>query len=254
MKLFDNLRKRMVQKLIRPEDGYTYTGMVNGEPIKFYYQEDTGKYLVGMRKETMYYHEPTLTGWSSYASKYLPWGETRNGCDYHQEPKEIDFRSWMYGILDNICSEYFKRLDSISQAELRQFRFDRKLIKGEEPFVLNKKSFCDIIDALKCYWSNLNALEGILNVYFEDNILTEIFDKVIDALEEDLEPEFYDHNMDFGGDAEPLISKWLFDFAAGHNEKAKEGIDGHPLTSVEELYDYLVWKRENNLKKFENTP
>lgn len=254
MKLFDNLRKRIVQKLIRPEDGYTYTGFSEGEPLKFYYQSDTGKFLIGKRRDTWYYFKPTLTGWHSHASKYLPWGETRNGHTYNQEPKEIDFQKWMYGVLDNVCEEYFERLENLSTKELRDFRYYRKLERGETPFVLNKKSFCDIIDALKCYWSNLNALEGILNVYFEDNMLTDIFDKVIDALEEDLEPEFYDPEMDFGGDAEPLIMKWLFEFAAGHNEKAKEGIDGHPLTSAGELYDYLVEKRENNLKKIENTP
>ena len=252
MKLFDNLRQRLVRKLIRPEDGYTYTGFQGGEPIKFYYQEDTGKYLVGLRSDTMYYAEPTLTGWSLCSSRYLPWGNTVDGYTYPQEPKEVEFRQWMHGILDNICAEYFKRLDELSCAELRQFRYDRKLVKGEDVFVLNKKSFCDIMDALKCYWSNLNALEGILNVTFEGNMLTDIFNKVIDALEEDLEPEFYDPERDFGGDAEPIIMKWLFEFAAGHNEKAKEGVDGHPLTSAEELYDYLIWKRENNFKKIEN--
>jgi hypothetical protein len=55
--LFKYIRRKLVRKLIRPEDGYTFTGFREGEPLKFYYQEDTGKYLLGMRAGNMYYFE-----------------------------------------------------------------------------------------------------------------------------------------------------------------------------------------------------
>lgn len=245
MGMFNGLRKRIVRKLIRPEDGYTFTGFSEKQPLKFYHQEDTDKYLVGMRSGNWYYFEPTLTGWSAYASQCLPWGETiedgvfnpatkkMDPYTYRQEPKEVDFQKWMYGILSNLYEQYSERLSNISRKELKSFN---KTEEGEK-FVINKQSFCDIMEALDKYWSDLRSLEGILNVYFEDNMLTTIFDKVVDALEEDLCPD-----RDFGEDS--IILNWLFEFDAGRDEKAKEGIDGHSLTTAAELYDYLVWKRE----------
>lgn len=257
MGAFNNLRQRIVRKLIRPEDGYTYTGFSEDQPIKFYYQEDTGKYLLGQRSDNWYYFEPTLSGWRSYSSKYLPWGETveecqfnsvtkkMDTCTYHEEPKEIDFQKWLYGILDNINKQYNERLDDLTTAELKRIR-DYKRQEIGDKFVINKQSFCDIMEALDAYWSNLKSLEGILNVYFEDNMLTEIYDKVIDALEEDLEPELYDPDTEFDMNAQPLIMRWLLEFDAGRSDSAKEGINGVPLTTAAELYDYLVGKRDFN--------
>ena len=106
MSIFNNLRKHIVHKLLRPEDGYTYTGFSEEEPIKFYYQEDTGKYLLGKRSGTIYYFEPTLTGWHDTSSKHLPWGKIVDGYTFSYEPKEVDFQRWIYGILDNVYSQY----------------------------------------------------------------------------------------------------------------------------------------------------
>ena len=231
MGMLNNLRKRIVQKLIRPEDGYTYTGFHEKEPLKFYYQEDTKKYLLGMRVDNWYYFCPTLSGWSSYASKFLPWGEH----PYNKEPKEIDFITWIHGILDNLYEEYSGRLNSLSVQDVK------KLTKREngEKLMINKQSFCDIMETLDRYWGKLRSLEGVLDVVFEDNMLTKIFDGVMNALEEDLEP-------DLDMKETPMLYTWFFDLDAGRDPRAKDIIDGHPLTTAEELYDYLVWKRDEN--------
>ena len=234
MGIFNDLRKNIVQKLIRPEDGYTFTGFNEGQPIKFYYQKNTNKYLIGMRSDNWYYFEPTLTGWGSYASKYLPWGQTVNDYTYDQEPEEIDFKQWIFGIFNNIYEQYSERLNNMSMKDVK------KLTKREskEDIMINKESFCDIVNALDKYWENMRKLECVLDAVFENNMLTQIYDAVVDALEEDLEPD-----VNFS-EEEPMIYRWLLEFNAGRSEKAKEGIDGHPLTTAEELYDYLVWKKD----------
>lgn len=221
MGLFNNLRHRIVEKLIRPEDGYMHMN----ESVKFYYDESTGKYILCMKTEDGYYLEPTLTGWA-------------NANTYSTGLKEIEFKKWIHGVLDNICSLYFERLDNISLKELRSLQSFRKE-ENEGSFVINKQSFCEIMEGLDAYWKNLRKLEDVLNVYFEENMMTEILDTVMNALEEDLEPDV--DNEEYY----PTIFTWLFSFDAGRDDKAKEGIDGHPLTSAEELYDYLVWKRDS---------
>ena len=245
MKLFNHLRQRMVRKLIRPEDGYTYTGFSENQPIKFYYQEDTDKYLIGMRSGNWYYFEPTLTGWSAYASRYLPWGETVEDCEfnsvtknmdphtYNQEPKEVSFQKWMFGILSNLYEQYMERLSNISRKELNDFS-DKK---NGDKLMITKESFCDIMRALDTYWHDIDELERVLGVVFESNMLTKVMDSVLDAFTEELEPY-----RDFGEDS--MIYHWMFELDAGRAAKAKEGMDGHALTTAEELYDYLAWKRE----------
>lgn len=233
--MFDGLRKRIVHKLIRPEDGYVYTGLAaEGQPIKFYYNADKHKCVLGMRTRDEDYLIPTLIGWV-------------DGRAYADMLKEIDFKQWIHLVLSDVCDEYYKRLDGISMRSLWDYKKQEK--DGE--FMITKKSFCDIMAALDSYWNNLMALEDILNVYFESGMMMDIIDHVIEALEEEMEPEFYDQDADFGGYNEPLIMRWLIEFDAGRADNASEGIDGHPLTSAEELYDYLMWKRDKNIS--ENT-
>ena len=220
MGMLNNLRKRIVNKLIRPEDGYIYACTWENEPVQFYYDNSNGKsYYSRFRNGRREYFEATLSGWKH--------------CDNHGGLVCINFDAWMIGILDDVYNQYNEKLSNISRRELKSFN---KKEEGEK-FVINKKSFCDIMESLDKYWGDLRNLEGILNVYFEDNMLTTIFDKVIDALEEDLYP-----NRDFGEDS--IILNWLFEFDAGRDDKAKTGLDGHSLTTAEELYDYLVWKRD----------
>ena len=128
--MFEKIRKYLINKLMRPNDGYTFTGFSGTEPIKFYYQEDTGKYLVGNRCDNWYYFEPTLSGWSSYSSRYLPWGQTVEkavwnpdakqmvAVTYKEEPHEVDFKDWLYGILDMIHEQYIDAIMSMSPDEL----------------------------------------------------------------------------------------------------------------------------------------
>lgn len=228
MGLFNNLRYRIVEKLLRPEDGY----VCMNEPVKFYYDESTGKYILCMKTEDGYYLEPTLTGWV-------------DANIYGTRLKEIEFKKWIGGVLDNICSLYFQRLDNISLKELRHLQ-DYKKNENEGGFMINKQSFCDIMDGINIYYRNLRKLEDILNVYFEENMMTDILDTVIDALEEDLEP-YVDDDVYY-----PTIYTWLFEMDAGNSDDAKVGIDGHSLTSAGELYDYLVWKRDK--KNISETP
>lgn len=231
MGILNNLRKRIVQKLIRPEDGYTFTGFNEGQPLKFYYQEDTGKYLLGLRSDNWYYFSPSLSGWHSYASKHLPWGT----ATYGKEPQEVDFQKWIHGILENVYEEYSERISNLSNKEIKQLT---KRNTGEK-LMISKQSFCDIMETLDKYWGELRSLEQVLDVVFEDNMLTKIFDGVLNALEEDLEPDLDMYDM-------PMLYTWMFDLDAGRDVRAKDIIEGHSLTTAEELYDYLVWKRDEN--------
>lgn len=222
MDLFNNLRHRIVEKLLRPEDGYTFTGFMEDQPVKLYHEFSSDTYLFSRMKSGKWtYFEPTLSGWKEHEDEHLV--------------HPVDFQLWMRGILDNIHTQYMNRLNSLTQKEIRALR---KNENGDQ-LMINKDSFCDIMTALDKYWRDLDALEEVLNVVFEGNVLTDIFDAVVDALCEDLEPD-----REFG--ETPLIWDWLFEMDAGRNELAKEGRDGHPLTSAEELYDYLIWKRDGN--------
>lgn len=238
MNLFNNLRKRIVHKLLRSEDGYTYTGLHGGMPIKFYYQYDTNRYLLGMHNDTMYYYEPTLTGWSAVSSRCLPWGQTVDGHTYNQEPQEINFQRWIFGILDNIYHQYGNRLESITLQELRNLK-DYKREESSEEFVITRESFCDIMEALDAYWTHLRVLEGVLDVYFEKGMMVDIIDSVVDALEKELEPQFYDPELDFDIDEDPLIMRWLT------GVESDRTVDGRLLETAGDLYDYLVEKKEN---------
>jgi hypothetical protein len=174
------------------------------------------------------YYKPTLAGWSEISV---------NG----EHLEEVEFTEWIFGIISNLSAEYSNRLDNITPKELKKFA-----TKEGKP-VINKQSFCDIMHALDTYWDNLRGLQGILDVVFEDNMLTQIFDRVVEALTDDLEPD-----LEYGED--PMIMRWLFEFDAGRDEKAKDGVDGYSLTSAEELYDYLMHKKnlQETLDKFEN--
>ena len=228
MKLFDGLRKRIVDTLIRPRDGYTYTG----KPVRFCYSEKDNKYILCTESEYGYYLEPTLTGW-------------KDEDIYGFGLKEIEFNKWIHGVLDSVCTQYFDRLDNISLQELKSIQDYRK--EDGEKFMITKKSFCDIMVALDSYWTNLRALEDILNVYFERNMMTDILDKVVDALEEELEPQFYDPELDFDINEDPIIMRWLTGLESDRT------VNGEQLKSAEDLYDYLIEKREKTLKKNEKS-
>ena len=169
MGLFNNLRHSIVEKLIRSEDGYTFTGFMEDQPVKLYYELSSDTYLFSRMKSGEWtYFEPTLSGWK----------EHENGHLVHP----VDFQLWMCGVLDNIHRQYMDRLTKLSQKELRALRKD----ENGDQLMINKESFCDIMTALDGYWKNIGALEDVLNVVFENNVLTEVFDSVVAALCEDL--------------------------------------------------------------------
>jgi len=216
MSLFNDLRQGIVRKLIRPEDGY----IPAGKNVKLLYNEEDDMYILGMHSENGYYNKPTIMGW-------------RDGWVHSMGAKEVPFKEWIYGVLDNIYEQYSRRLDTLTISEIKELtrRRDGKRL------MINKESFCDIMEALDKYYHDLHKIEGVLNVIFENNALTAVFDAIIDALEEDMEPE-----LPFN--EEYMLYQWLFEYDAGRNEKAKKGVDGWSLTTAAELYDYLVWKRD----------
>ena len=227
MKLFNNLRKQLVRKLIRPEDGYTYTG----EAVKFYYG-DNGQYIVFMSDR---YTFPTLTGWKEY-----------DGDKYGLV--EVDFYTWKHGMIADITTQYLNRLDDLSNRDLKSLRDYELEESGEKPMI-TKNAFCSIMAALDSYWTHVRALEDILDVYFEKGMMMDIIDKVVDALEEELEPQFYDPELDFNIDEDPLIMWWLT------GRKSDRTINGRLLETAEDLYDYLVEKRDIiSGKKVSETP
>ena len=228
MKLFNGLRKRIVDKLIRPEDGYALQTTWGGEPMRFHYDNSNGKYyysiIIDGQKR---YTEATLMGW-------------RVTEDVGDEIVEVDLCMWQEGILENIYEQY---LDRLSKMAINEFGGLQRREERED-IVITKKSFCNIMNALDGYWSAVDDLEEVLNVQFENNMLTDIIDAIVETMEEELEPEFYSPYVDVDG-KDPLIMRWLIEFDAGRDAKAKDGVDGHSLTTAEDLYDYLVRKKEN---------
>lgn len=218
MSLFNSIRQGIVKKLIRPEeDGYLPVG---DKDIKFYYNEQNDIYLLGMYTDNGYYNKPTLMGW-------------RDGWVHSDPIKEIPFDKWIYGVLDNIGEQYSKRLDALTVQDIKILT---KSKKGKK-LMINKESFCAIMQSLDKYWRDLHKIEEVFNVIFENNTLTAVFDSIVDALVDDLEPDLETYE-------DPVIYEWLFRYDGGRAKEANEGIDGHPLTTASELYDYLVWKRD----------
>lgn len=108
--MLNKLRLWIIKKLLKDADGYTFTGFSEEQPIKFYYCEDNGIYYLGKRSDNFYYARPTLGGWSLEMSRYLPWGKTVDGYKYKTEPKEIEFKRWIYGILGNVHEQYVEQI------------------------------------------------------------------------------------------------------------------------------------------------
>ena len=110
--MINKIRLWIIKNLLKDTDGYTFTGFgQDGVPLKFYYSKDNDTYYLGLRSGTMYYARPTLTGWSLEMSRYLPWGKTIEDLTYMSEPKEIDFKRWIFGVLENINNQYRDKVD-----------------------------------------------------------------------------------------------------------------------------------------------
>lgn len=106
--------------------------------------------------------------------------------------------------------------------------------------MINKNSFVKIMNGMRDYDDHMRALENNLNVMFEDNWLTSMFDVVLDALFEDVEGDLCPD------DADPIMYHFAFFCDWGRKEDASIEIDGkqYPLKSAGYLYDLLVELRE----------
>lgn len=106
--------------------------------------------------------------------------------------------------------------------------------------MINKDSFIQIMDGLRDYNDKLDIMYNELEINMDNNVFSKFFDKIMDALVKDVEPNFDDEVQDL-----PWCYYYAFECNWGRNEKAKEGAptfgaERAPLTSAAELYDYLV--------------
>lgn len=108
--------------------------------------------------------------------------------------------------------------------------------------MMKKNSFVKIMNTLRDYWDELGKDMDRLGVVFEDNHLTRVFDKTMEALCEDVED-----NLDTG-DVGPWCWYFAFDLDWGRRDMAKGcvQIDGikYDLETPGQLYDLLVFLNE----------
>ena len=105
--------------------------------------------------------------------------------------------------------------------------------------MMKKTTFIKIMNTLREYWDELGADMDRLGVVFEDNHLTRVFDKTMDALCDDLEANL---------EVDPEVGPWCYYFAFeldwGRRDMAKDcvEIDGvrYALETPEQLYDLLM--------------
>ena len=78
--------------------------------LKFYYCESEDDYYIGKRVRNFYYARYGKTGFTWFASRYLPWGEhviapntVWKEYTYPSEPKEIPFFEWLQGFMKKYC-------------------------------------------------------------------------------------------------------------------------------------------------------
>lgn len=111
--------------------------------------------------------------------------------------------------------------------------------------MINKNSFVKIMNGLAAYWEGLGKFEEALGIQIDQNFMTDIFDCVMDALSEDTEGVTDD-------EIGPLLYYYAFECNWGIGLNARKGVInpdgiGHtPLTSAEELYDYLQEAKKKN--------
>jgi hypothetical protein len=105
--------------------------------------------------------------------------------------------------------------------------------------MMKKTTFVKIMNTLRDYWDELSADMNRLCVVFEDNHLTRVFDKTMDALCEDLEG-----NLEIDPEVGPWCYYFAFELDWGRRDMAKDcvEIDGvrYALETPEQLYDLLM--------------
>ena len=100
--------------------------------------------------------------------------------------------------------------------------------------MISKDSFVKIMDALRDYDDALCVMYNNLGLNMDDNVFTRVLDSTLNALVEDVEP-----NFDETVDGVPRCYYYAFNCNWGRKEQKKNG-----LTSAEELYDKLVAENE----------
>lgn len=134
MKITDKIKLKIIKALIKADYGFTYTGVINGVPVQFYCQQDTGKYLLGMKTDFTYYWEPGPNGWIAYGRNDLPWGQdvkksivTGNPEDdaeyisFPAEPVVIPFIDWINGVGESFGMGLFKsHVKEVSSEEIKE--------------------------------------------------------------------------------------------------------------------------------------
>ena len=105
--------------------------------------------------------------------------------------------------------------------------------------MISKNSFVKIMDSLRDYWDELSKDMDRLGVVFENNHLTKVFDNIMDALCDDLEPGWRDETH-----KEPWIYYFAFELDWGRSEQAKNSVRindvVYPMCNAGQLYDFLV--------------
>ena len=107
--------------------------------------------------------------------------------------------------------------------------------------MINKKSFCDIMNALRDHWDNILKFEKIMHANIEGFPVT-ISDAIMNALVQDLE-KVSDPRID------PMIYDFAFDLDWGRSEDAATAVtvndEPYDLTSADRLYDFLIEQGED---------
>ena len=113
--------------------------------------------------------------------------------------------------------------------------------------MISKDSFVKIMNSLRGYWDELDKDMDRLNVVFDDNYLTRVFNHTMDALCDDLESD-----LDIDDDIGPWCYYFAFELDWGRAEKAGNYVfvddEGYLLKTAEQLYDLLMVLngKENN--------
>ena len=96
--------------------------------------------------------------------------------------------------------------------------------------MIDKKSFIEIVNALDEYWND--KIEHFTALGIGENYFNVFADKIIDAIEEDIDPKHTARNDEYCCDCGAYLCEWLFG-TGDFQERCQ---------TAEELYDYIVSK------------
>lgn len=113
--------------------------------------------------------------------------------------------------------------------------------------MIEKHTFVSLINMLKGYWEKVHALEGLFEVYFDQNWLTTVFDRTIESLQDgfftDKELEETKHSKDDTielqqGTIEELLMHYCVTAEFGANKEVLDGI--YVATNIKDKSDEIV--------------